>query len=193
MLDRWSRFKTHFFIYSNEVKYIRVTVTVTLSCVITEKILYLNLLNILVDCNLSFTRSLNFSYFEWIIFIRLKIIKAFLFSFSSLTLHVVNLLHWNKILSLTNLKIITASRPSTFTRVFPMGRSRSPFKRQNSASVGYQPPLPLPHLRLSPGDVFSVTQSRLIWKNLMELFPLIQNSVSTASVTVSQPRHLPSY
>ena len=39
------------------LKYNRVTVT--LSCVIAEKNLYVNLLKILVCCNLSFTRSLN--------------------------------------------------------------------------------------------------------------------------------------
>ena len=45
-----------------EVKYNRVTVTP--SCVIKEKKLNLNLLNILVVCNLCSIRCLNASYLE---------------------------------------------------------------------------------------------------------------------------------
>ena len=48
-------------------------------------------------------------------------IKEFAISFSSLTLHAVNLLLWKKILSLTLFKIITVSRSSIFLRVFLMG------------------------------------------------------------------------
>ena len=45
-------------------------------------------LNVLVGCNLSFTKSLNTSYFEC----RLNTIKDFATSFPSLILHAVNLL-----------------------------------------------------------------------------------------------------
>ena len=49
-------------------------------------------------------------------------IQEFATSFSYLTLHAVNLLLWNKILSLTFFKIITVSRISTLLRDFVMGR-----------------------------------------------------------------------
>ena len=48
-------------------------------------------LNILVGCNLSFTKSLNTSYFAMYLR-RLNTIKDFASSFLSLTLHAVNLL-----------------------------------------------------------------------------------------------------
>ena len=43
-------------------------------------------------------------------------------SFSSLILHAVNLLLWHKILLLTLFRIIAVKRPTTFVRVFLMGR-----------------------------------------------------------------------
>ena len=60
-----------------------------------------NQLNILVDCNLSFTKSLNTSYFKvnGQILCRLNTIKNFATSFPFLSLHAVNLLLWKKILS----------------------------------------------------------------------------------------------
>ena len=68
-------------------------------------------MKICVGCNLSFTKSLNTSYFEmdvfkyfllwngWIILLRLYVIKDFATSFRSLTLDAVNLLLWREILS----------------------------------------------------------------------------------------------
>ena len=61
----------------------------------------INQLNILVGWNLSFTESLNTSYFDngWIILRILNTIKDFATSFPFLTLNAVNLLLWKKILS----------------------------------------------------------------------------------------------
>ena len=59
----------------------------------------------------------------WLIFSRLNAFKEFATSFSSLTLHAINLLLWKKILSHTLFKIITVSRPSTLLRVFLMRKS----------------------------------------------------------------------
>ena len=76
--------------------------------------------NIVVGCNLSFTRFLNASYLSngWIIFIRLNAIKEFATSFLCWTLHAINLLLSKKILSLAFFKTITISRPITF-QIFP--------------------------------------------------------------------------
>ena len=52
-------------------------------------------------------------------------------SFSPLTLHAVNLLLSKKILSLTLLKIMTVTRPSTILRVFLMGKLGCPTKEGN--------------------------------------------------------------
>ena len=103
--------------------------------------LNLSVSNLIVKgCNLSFTRSLKVSYLGWIIFGRLNVVKDFSFSFSSLTLHAVNLLLQKKIISLTLFKTITASRPSTVLRVFPKGRLWCPVNGGNWQEAGWGDP-----------------------------------------------------
>ena len=114
--------------------------------------------NTVMGCNISFTKVLKcfLPWNGWVIFSRLNAIKEFATSFSSLTLHAVNLLLWKKILSLTLFKIVIESRPSTLLRVFLMGRlgcltkggnwwwvSLQTQKFELSASVGYHTHLKL--------------------------------------------------
>ena len=108
--------------------------TVTLSCVITEKNLYIDLL---VTYQIFLCVAIKFHYVlkcfllsnGWIIFGRLntKKKKKIVSSFSSVILHAVNCLHWKK--------IITVSRP-TILRVFLMRRSGYPTKRENWGGGG---------------------------------------------------------
>ena len=55
-------------------------------------------------------------------FSRLSTIKEFVTSFSSLTLHAIDLLLWKKILSFTLSKIVTVSRQSILLRFFFLER-----------------------------------------------------------------------
>ena len=133
------------------------------------------------------------------IFSRLSTIKIFVTYFSSVILHPVNLLLRKKILSLTLFKIITVSRPSTLIRIFLKERSGCPTKGRNWAgdfraspkmwtfpSVGYHPRSKIESLCLSPDHrpyiekkvsliAFRQVLTKL-WKDMMELSPLIQNS-----------------
>ena len=86
-------------------------------------------------CNLSLIRCFP-TWHGRIIFSSLNTNREFATSTSPLILHAVNLLLWNKILSLSLytlhtisfLKIVTVGRPSTLLRVFLIGRSRCPTK-----------------------------------------------------------------
>ena len=66
-------------------------------------------------------------------------IKEFATSFSSLTLHAVNLLLWKKTLSITLFKTITISRSSILLRVFLMGIPGCPAKGGNCGVSPWKP------------------------------------------------------
>ena len=58
------KFKKH---YNSNIKYNRVTNTLKYICIYRKAFVFTptsNQLNVLVGCNLSFTKSLNTSYFE---------------------------------------------------------------------------------------------------------------------------------
>ena len=99
---------------------------------------------------------LEFSYFiSYMICNRFK----FVTSFSSLTLHVVNLLLWKKLLSLTLSKIITVSIPLTLTRAFLMGRSGCPTEGGNRGGSPWKSKIlnfPLLLVSFSPKIEFTV-------------------------------------
>ena len=158
-----------------------------------------------------------FLTFKWTdIFSRLNTIKLFVTYFSSLILHPVNVLLWKKILSLTLFKVITVSIPSTLIRIFFMERSGCPTKGRNwvedfraspkmwtfpfcwiSPPLKNWDPCPSPDHRPHIEKKVSLIAFRQVlaklWKDMMELSPLIQNSIQQDYLPELYLRHLPSY
>ena len=133
------------FIYSNLVKCNRVTVI--LSFVITDKILYLNLLYILVGCNLSFTRSLNVSYLKWMNNLQqIEHHQNIFYLFFIFNLTCCKFVSMKKIHSLTLFKIITISRRSILIRVPIWGDQDVPLRME----IGQEISLQAPKCELSP-------------------------------------------
>ena len=112
-----------------------------------------------------------------------------MFSIFNLTLHVVDFLLWNTILSLTLFKIIMVSRPKFWTFLFV---------EYHSLNQNKKPHCPSPDHRSHIGkkifnNFFSASQSWFIWKSSLKLNTLLQNSVQQEYLTELYPLYFPCY